>query len=69
METYEKMPNFTQQLGISSSSSSEDVNESAVNEENISQMPENRATNKRFETNVVFHYYRVDYCLIILKEK
>ena len=35
------MPNFTLQFDFSSSSTSEDVNESAANKENISQMPEN----------------------------
>ena len=43
METNEGMPNFTLQFDFSSSSTSEDVNESAVNEENISQTTE-RAT-------------------------
>ena len=69
IETYEEiMPNFTLQLDFSSSSTSEDVNESAVNEKNISHMPDNRATKKRFAilTNVVFHHFRIDYCLIIL---
>ena len=45
METNKEMPNFTLQFDFSSSSTSEDVNESAVNKENISQMPENQASN------------------------
>ena len=68
METNEEISNFTPQFDFSTSSISEDVNESAVNEENISQMPETRASNKSFAalTHVVFHHFRVDYCLIIL---
>ena len=41
METNEEMPNFTLQFDFSSLSTSEDVNESAVNKENIFQMTEN----------------------------
>ena len=44
METNKEMLNFTLQFDFLSSSTSEDVKESAVNEENISQMPENRAS-------------------------
>ena len=64
------MPNFTLQFDFSSSSTSEDVNESAANKENISQMPENWASNKRITTfitilNVDFHHFHIDYCFII----
>ena len=41
MKINKEMPNFTLQFDFSSSSTSEDVNESAVNKENTSQMPEN----------------------------
>ena len=49
METNEEMSNFTLQFDFSSSATSEDVNESAVNGENISQIN----ARKPSEQNVV----------------
>ena len=56
-ETNEDMPNFTLQFDFSSSSTSEDINESTVNEENISQMPENRANN-------IYHIIKLSFSII-----
>ena len=58
METNEEMPNFTLQFDFSSSSTSEDVNERAMNEENISQMQENRATNN------IYHIIEMSFSII-----
>ena len=56
-ETNEDMSNFTLQFDFSSSSTSEDINESTVNEENISQMPENRANN-------IYHIIKMSFSII-----
>ena len=55
------MPNFTLQVDFSSSSTSEDVNESTMNKENISQMPENWASNNIYHiVKISFSISRVD---------
>ena len=62
MQTTEEMPNFTVQFDFMSSSTSEDGNESEVNEENISQMPENRASNKNL--HYIYHIIKMSFSII-----